>query len=87
MKLVISPKAEKQLRKLNKIDQIATAKKIRQLASSQNPSFKKLSGYKNIYRIRVGNIRIVFKKTKESTYIILVHHRKDVYKLLKRLFD
>lgn len=87
MKLVISPKAEKQLKKLSKIDQIAIGKRIRLLTADEQSNFDKLSGYKNIYRVRLGNMRIVFKKSKNLVYIILIHHRKDVYKLLKRLFD
>ena len=87
MKLVISPKAEKQLKKLSKINQIAVGKKIRLLAADQSPKLEKLSGFKNIFRIRVGSIRIVFKQTKDQIYIILAHRQKDVYKLLKRLFD
>ena len=87
MKLVISSRAEKQLKKLTKIDQIAVAKKIRQLTASQLSNLERLREYENIYRTRIGNIRIVFKKTKNLVYIVLIHHKKDVYKLLKRLLD
>lgn len=86
MKLVISPRAEKELKNLSKIDQIAVARKIRNLCISQILNEEKLSGYRNIFRVRVGNFRIVYKKTFQEIFIVLIGHRKDIYKLLKRLF-
>jgi len=87
MRLILSPRAEKQLRKLSKLDQIAVAKKIRSIRDHKSVERKeKLRGYKNIFRIRVGNYRIVYKQTTKKIYVVLIHHRRDVYKLLKRLF-
>ncbi len=131
MKVILSPRAEKQLRKLPKVAQIAAANKIRSMklpdltigvssprcfvGSEIPPKQKslrihprayargflrrgirdgnntigeeKLGGYKNIYRIRIGDYRIVYRKTVQELYVILIHHRKDVYRLLRRLFD
>lgn len=84
MKIIISPRAEKQLRKLPKIDQIAIVGKIRSLiAISSITGEEKLSGFKNIARVRVGEYRIVYSRKKSEVYIILVSHRKDVYRLVK----
>ncbi|MEK7577760.1 MAG: type II toxin-antitoxin system RelE/ParE family toxin [Patescibacteria group bacterium] len=81
MKIVISPRAEKQFRKLQKFDQIAITQKIRsRLESISNE--EKLSGYKDIYRVRVGNYRIIYRRG-NFAYIILIGHRKEVYRLLK----
>lgn len=80
MKVIISPRAEKQLRKLPKFDQIAVAQKIRTLSGGE-----KLSGFPHVYRVRVGMYRIVYYKTSERTTIILIRHRRDVYRLLKEL--
>ena len=86
MKIILSPRAEKQLRKLPKINQIAVAQKIRAIGSEEKIVKKeKLEGFSNIFRIRVSNYRIVYRKTKAEIYIILIHHRKDVYRLLKQL--
>ena len=85
MKITISPRAERELKKITKIDQIAIAKKIRSLSESLIPNEEKLSGFKNIFRIRVGNYRIVYRKTSQEIYIILIHHRKDVYKIVNQL--
>lgn len=84
MKIVLSSRAKKQLKRLSKIDQIAVAKKIRSL-NDVVPE-KKLKGYKNIFRVRVGSLRIVYKKTVQEIYIVLIRHRKDVYRLMMNMF-
>lgn len=85
MKLTISPRAEKQLRDLPKFDQLAIAQKIRSLPQLQSSGTEKLAGYPNIYRVRVGSYRIVYKKTEDSIFIILIRHRRDVYRMVKDL--
>ena len=85
MKIILSPRAEKDLKKLPKIAQIAASRKIRQLVNPLAQE-EKLTGFPNIYRVRIGDFRIVFRRTVNEIYIILIGHRKDVYNLLKRLF-
>lgn len=86
MKIILSPHAEKRLKKLPKIDQIAIAQKIRSLQEEKNDlTAEKLHGYIDIYRVRVGKYRIVYKKSSESCFIILIGHRKDIYAVLQRL--
>ena len=85
MRVVLSPRSQKQLRKLAKIDQIAVAKKIRELSSFPVRGEKKLLNTK-AYRVRVGNLRVVYLKEKSLIYIVLIGHRGDIYKLLKQLF-
>jgi len=86
MRVIISPRAEKQLKKISKIDQISITSKIRNLKEQvQIQHVEKLERYKNIYRIRVGDFRIVYRKTKDEIYIVLIGHRKDIYDLLRRL--
>lgn len=87
MKVVLSPRAEKEFKKISKINQIALARKIRLLNKNQSTiSEEKLEGFQNIFRVRIGDFRIVFKKTTKEICIILIGHRKDIYDLLKRLF-
>lgn len=85
MKVSILPRAEKALRKLPAFDKVAIAQKIRALSGEIVTGEEKLSGLKDIYRVRVGDYRIVYKKTAESIYIILIRHRRDVYRMLKEL--
>jgi mRNA interferase RelE/StbE len=87
MKIVLSPRAAKDLRRLPKFDQLAIAKKIRLIASVKTIDEEKLSGFKDIFRIRVGNYRIVYRRQKQEIYLILIHHRRDVYKILRQLLD
>lgn len=85
MRITISPRAEKELKKITKIDQIAVARKIRSLIENIIVNEEKLSGYKGIFRIRVGNYRLVYRKTSQEIYIVLIHHRKDVYRIVNQL--
>ncbi len=36
------------------------------------------------YRLRIGDYRIIFDENNDSIMIIMIAHRKDVYKKLKR---
>jgi mRNA interferase RelE/StbE len=48
---------------------------------SEIHSVKKLSGFKNYYRIRMGEYRIGFERVNRDTIrFILIAHRKDIYK-------
>ena len=44
---------------------------------TQGLDVKKLKGHKNLYRIRVGDIRIVFSKENRSFNIIFIGRRGD----------
>jgi len=86
MRVIISPRAEKQLKKIPKIDQIAVVKKIRQIRDERIPEqTEKLKGFPDIFRTMVGDYRIVFKRNSKDIYIVLIHHRRDVYRLLNQL--
>lgn len=86
MKAVFSPRAEKQFQKLAKINQIIIAKKLRALRDGPKiPNERKLKDYKNIFKIRIGDYRIIYKKRKDQIHIILLGHRKEVYRLLDQI--
>jgi mRNA interferase RelE/StbE len=57
------------------IGQIIKAKKL-----SDIPSCKKLKGFKNAYRIRLGNYRIGFFFEKEIVELVRILNRKDIYR-------
>ena len=86
MKILIAKRAEKYLKKILKIDQIAIVRKIR-LLTSPSSNEEKLKGLKNIYRVRVGDYRIVFRRSKEKIFIVLIGHQKEIYQLFNRLFQ
>jgi mRNA interferase RelE/StbE len=83
MKVIISPRAEKEIKIISKLNQIIISKSIRSLPKTND---QQLKGYKNIYRTRIGDYRIVYKRTKYEVYIVLIGHRREIYKLLERMF-
>ena len=45
-------------------------------------NIKKLIGFKNYYRLRIGEYRLGFERINENTLrFIIIAHRKDIYKL------
>ena len=88
MRIILSSQAEQSLRHLTKIDQIAIAQKIRSLRDSNiQLNEEKLKGYRDIFRIRVGDYRIVYRQQKQIVYIILISHRKDIYRILRQMMS
>ncbi|MBU2592536.1 type II toxin-antitoxin system RelE/ParE family toxin [Patescibacteria group bacterium] len=86
MRIILSPKAEKQLRKLPRIDQVALVRKIRAIKDEKDVSqVERLRGFKNIFRVRVADYRIVYKRIADEIYVVIIGHRKDIYKVLARL--
>lgn len=43
---------------------------------------KKLTGFSNYYRIRSGNLRLVYKTEDGKNILVNIDHRKDIYKTL-----
>ena len=72
------------LKSLEKLEP-GTGKQVRaklDFLSQQSDPFifaKKLTGYKNVYRFRTGDYRVIFKKTGANIILLLVKHRKDIY--------
>jgi len=86
MEVIVTPVARKQIKKLPKFLQLAVIKKLKIIKSQPIFNSIKLSSYKDSYRVRIGNYRIVYRILKKDAYVIIVAHRKDVYLLLKKLF-
>ena len=85
MKVVVSPRAKKQIKKTPKTLQIIIIKKLQGLGKNSTVKSEKLMGYKDVFRTRVGVYRIVYRKMGKKIYIILVAHRKEGYLLTKKL--
>ena len=81
--LEISRTAEKQLRKLPNADRQRVARKMSSLAHDPFPAgTRKLAGYEDIFRVRVGPYRILYSVGAATLIIIIlkVGHRGDVYR-------
>ena len=82
-KVVVEKRAEKELSKLPSAvyPRIITA--IISLGENPRPrGFRKLEGYKNHYRIRIGDYRVIYtiEDNVLYVYIIGIGDRKDIYK-------
>jgi mRNA interferase RelE/StbE len=79
----VSATAERQIRKLGRADQLRVLRAIAALATEPRPSgCRKLQGYTNVFRVRVGRYRILFSVEDDRLVVIVlkVGHRKDVYR-------
>ena len=63
-------------RVINTIEQAEKAKEIKSLKK-----VKKLTGFKNYYRIRIGDYRLGFEEINKNTIrLIILLNRKDFYR-------
>jgi len=80
--IIIQSKAEKQLSKLPEKALLAIDRAITALVETPRPaSCKKMKGYENYYRLRVGSYRIIYSVSDGllQVVVIKVGHRKDIY--------
>ncbi|MDO9141629.1 MAG: type II toxin-antitoxin system RelE/ParE family toxin [Methylobacter sp.] len=81
--IIIKPSTEKSFARLEKAQQIKIVKAIENLAANPRPQgFKKLKSDAELYRIRVGDYRIIYSIDNNVLIITVVKvgHRKDIYK-------
>lgn len=68
---------ELQTRIIQKIEELEVKDHVNNLAN-----IKKMQGFSNFYRLRVGEYRIGFELENETTLVLLrVAHRKDIYSI------
>lgn len=85
MKVEFKKSFLKELRKLrNKSLKNLIVECIEQVECAENVSqiknIKKLTGYGEYFRIRIGDYRIGIKVEMNTVYFVLFEHRKDIYK-------
>jgi len=81
----VAEEAARFIRKQDKRIQRQIINNIRELAKNPRPQgCKKLQGYKELYRIRSGNYRIVYNIKEKMLLVLVVRvaHRKDIYRHL-----
>jgi mRNA interferase RelE/StbE len=82
-KILISKSALKELKDIPKIFRGNIISKINDLAIEPRPNgVRKLEGFKNSYRVRIGNYRVVYKIEDSELIIevVKISDRKDVYR-------
>jgi len=81
--LEIARTAEQQLRKLPTEDRRRVARSMLALGEEPYPpGSRKLTGYDDVFRIRVGVYRIIYSVSGQTLMIIIlkIGHRKDIYR-------
>jgi mRNA interferase RelE/StbE len=84
-KVVPKPSIEKDLRSLPKSTVLRIVNQIEKLGVDPFPSHTlKLEGAKNLFRIRVGDYRLVYEVDRQAKQVVIHHvrHRRDVYRKL-----
>jgi len=79
----ISQTAERQLKKLPRREQRRVLAAVVALGDEPVPrGSRKLTGYDDVFRIRVGRYRVVYSVAKKKLIIIVlkIGQRKDVYR-------
>ncbi len=79
----ISATAERQLRKLSRDEQIRVVRVIQRLSADPRPAgCRKLSGYDDVFRVRVGRFRILYSIEDRRLVVIVLKlgDRKDIYR-------
>lgn len=78
-------KAARQFKKLSKNIQVRISSQIDKLSFDPRlPGSKKLTGQEEIYRIRVGDYRVLYKIEEDKLVILVVEvgHRREIYRSL-----
>jgi mRNA interferase RelE/StbE len=80
----LQPSAERDLASLSRPEQRRVAEKIDGLAQNPRPpGAKKLEGSQEIWRVRVGDYRILYQIEGAVLLVLVIRirHRRDVYRL------
>jgi mRNA interferase RelE/StbE len=79
----VRPSALKQLASLPRAVLVRVDAAIQALGSDPRPvGVKKLSGQESVYRVRVGDYRVVYTIDDQAVLVLIVRvaHRRDVYR-------
>jgi mRNA interferase RelE/StbE len=79
----ITRTAEKQLRRLSRGDQQRIAQAMLALVDDPLPrGARKLTGYDDVFRIRIGHYRILYSLARRRLVILIlkIGHRREVYR-------
>ncbi len=79
--IVFARSARKELEIIDNIFVRKIFRKIESLASNPRPpGCEKLRGHENLWRVRVGDYRIIYTISDNKHIITLIRHRKDAYR-------
>jgi len=87
-RIELAPNAQRQLKKLPKQLQLTIIQKLEDLKTISLPvRIKKLSSIDNLYRLRIGNYRVIYQVEHKILLILAlkIGDRKEVYENLNSL--
>ena len=82
-KIEISATAERQLKKIRREDHVSILRSISLLGGDPRPDgCRKMSGYDDIYRIRIGKYRVIYEIDGKRIIVIIlkIGHRREIYR-------
>ena len=82
-RIEVSATAERQIRKLPRADQLRVVRAVQALSTDPRPpGCRKLSGYEDVFRVRIGRYRVLYSIEGRRLVIIIlkVGDRKDIYR-------
>lgn len=85
-RIVFKPTAQRDLKKLSSKIQKRVLSEIVNLSENPRlPGIEKLTGYEGLFRLRVGDFRIIFEIHEDEVVILIVRigDRKEIYRLIK----
>jgi mRNA interferase RelE/StbE len=85
-RIEVSATAEKQIRKLRRKDQIRVLQAIQPLSTEPTPpGSRKVRGYDDVFRIRVGTYRVLYRVMGRRLVIVIlkIGHRREIYRSLR----
>jgi mRNA interferase RelE/StbE len=81
--LVFKPSVERDLRQLPAASRARVLARIEELAREPlPPGVVKLTGAERLYRIRIGDYRVIYELSRVARQVIIhyVRHRRDAYR-------
>lgn len=82
-RIEFTPRADREFRALERSIQVRLRRRIDSLAENPFPQgIKKLAGEEDLYRLRVGDYRIIYQVQRKRLVVLVVGvgHRGDVYR-------
>lgn len=75
----------KDLKNLDKADAKRVLDKLERELKKDPDAGEQLKGkFSGLLRLRIGDYRVIYTKTKEGVLVLLISHRRDVYQKLER---
>lgn len=81
MEIEYKASVEKDLRRISQGDAARILGKIEQQLTRPDAQHEPLAGeFKGLFRLRVGDYRVIYSRTAERVLVLRVGHRKDIYR-------